>query len=164
MAGFIQLDAAQARGVAILHIDQSARDTTAQQTFDGAGHAGARLPCSDHLNAIELRESVAAATGGERFAVEAQVAEHGLLGISGVERGAEDLDGVFAAHHFLNTIARRRTEVRRCTLQRAAGGFSRRDRLKQRQRHNAGYRGSGIVLQHFNTIVGASVTIAAQFE
>ena len=96
MAGFLLMNAAQVRRVAVLDVDPSARDAPPEKPFDRAGHGGAGLPCPDHLNAVEFFEGIFSAAGGERPAVEFQMAQHGFLRIGGGQGGAEDLQGVFA--------------------------------------------------------------------
>ena len=82
MSGFVRLHFAQAGFGAVGDIDPTAGDAAAEEAFDRLGHAGAGLPGSDDLNAIEIRQAIAALVDMQGFAVGLDMGAHGFLGVA----------------------------------------------------------------------------------
>jgi outer membrane protein assembly factor BamD (BamD/ComL family) len=96
VAAFVQLDAAQSRQVAVFDIDQTRRDSSAQQAFDGLGHPRTCFPGAEDVDVRERIQPVSLMAGTEILIANFYMAKHSLGWISSFERGLENPESLLA--------------------------------------------------------------------
>ena len=94
MAGFVQLDAAQAGGFAGFDVHQAGGNPGAEQSFDGPGHLRPSFPRPDHINVLECVQAIALASGEQVVAFEASGAEARLRRGRSLHRSVKDTEGL----------------------------------------------------------------------
>jgi len=83
-------------GTTIGNDDRAARNSPSQYPFHRARHRRAGLPCSDHLDVVEVGHLVTTPPGDQRAPVKLQMAQNRRIGIGGFQRRAKNLKSVFA--------------------------------------------------------------------
>src|SRR5260370_34515144 len=96
MAAFVQLDAAQLRGVTVFYVDESGMNAATEEALHRAGHGRSSLARADHVDIGERLQTVAMAAGFEDFTTAAHMAQDGLTRVGGGDRGMQDRERGFA--------------------------------------------------------------------
>jgi len=139
VSGFVQTNAAQANRVAGGNVDTAVANPLPKKKLQRLCHPGAGFPGPDHSNAIEISQLIALLPDHQRRPVDLYMGEHRLSRIGGTDGGAENSEGVGAAHGL---------------------GLGRKERKRQNSRSNRGR----VVMANLDPKVRAGVGFAALVE
>jgi len=112
MSGFVQNDAAQANCISVRNVDPTIGDARSEKMLQGLCHSRTGFPCPDHSYAIEISQPVAPFRNPQRRSIDLHMGEHGLPRIGGANCGAENSEGVGAAHGIGSGEQRQRQNAR----------------------------------------------------